>query len=392
VGPRVRDRTTIAYFATFVVLGLMSASLGPSLDVLRRRVGVGLGTIAVLFTVSAAGYLAGSVVLGRRYDRGPGHPVMAASLLAGAAGLVMLGFGPTLVTLGAAVAVMGFAAGGIDTGGNTLLTWIHVDGLAPAMVAMHAMFGVGASLAPLALAASRSATSGGIAAALVVMAVLAVTAAAAVGRRPSPAAPDGRATGARPAPSRRALVAVASFFFLYVGLELGFGGWIFTFAEARGFHGPTTAAWLTSAFWIAFTVGRLLGVATARRFSATRLLLGDAALAVAGAGALVAAGSNTTGIWLATVVIGLALATMYPSMMSLAAERITVTGTTSAWFVGGAGAGSLVLPWTIGQLFARSGPGTLPWFLLVSTVVCTGSVVVARWALPEARCPVSTRT
>ena len=73
--------STRAYFAAFVGLGLTAAALGPSLDVLRERAGVSVGTIGVLFTVSAAGYTTGSVLIGRLYDRRRGPPLMAASIV-----------------------------------------------------------------------------------------------------------------------------------------------------------------------------------------------------------------------------------------------------------------------------------------------------------------------
>ncbi len=50
------------------------------------------------------------------------------------------------------------------------------------------------------------------------------------------------------------------FFFLYVGAEVGFGGWIFTYAVALDLGSETAAAYLTSAFWGALTFGRLLTI------------------------------------------------------------------------------------------------------------------------------------
>ena len=57
------------------------------------------------------------------------------------------------------------------------------------------------------------------------------------------------------------------FYFLYIGYEAGFGVWIYTYALKLGLGTEITAAYLTSAFWAAFTFGRFLGIPTARRFS-----------------------------------------------------------------------------------------------------------------------------
>ena len=54
------------------------------------------------------------------------------------------------------------------------------------------------------------------------------------------------------------------FFFLYVGLEIGFAGWITTYGEEIGFS-DLAATWLTTMFWIGFTSGRLLASVLAHR-------------------------------------------------------------------------------------------------------------------------------
>jgi len=378
-------RTTAAYFTAFVGLGLMTGALGPALDVLRERSSTSLGTIAWLFTISASGYLVGSILMGRRYDRSDGHVLMSGSLAVAAAGVALLAFAEPFALMGLAVLVMGMASGGIDTGGNTLLTWLHPLDLAPRMIALHACFGIGAMVAPLVLAISRQSTDGEITAGLVAIAAVVFTGALVVRGRPSPPPIRPDAEDAKPAATRRALIAVALFFFLYVGMELGFAGWLFTYGVDRGFAKETSAAWLTAAFWFSFTAGRLLGVAVARWVTPLQHLWVDAALCAAGAGALLVAGENHIAIAAATLVVGLGQATMYPAMMNLSGERITFTGTASSWFIGGSGAGGLLLPFAVGQLFAQLGSAVLPWFLLVSIIVCAISIELANRSLPRAR-------
>ena len=73
------------------------------------------------------------------------------------------------------------------------------------------------------------------------------------GRRPR----RSTSTTTRVASTRRrdCSFAVAVFFALYVGIEVGFSGWIATYAQAVGLGGSGTGAALTAVFWAAFTVG-----------------------------------------------------------------------------------------------------------------------------------------
>lgn len=73
-------RLTVAYFAAFVFLGLTTGSLGPTLPSLAEQTQVGLSAISYLFTARSAGYLFGSVLSGKLFDRRSGNPILAAML------------------------------------------------------------------------------------------------------------------------------------------------------------------------------------------------------------------------------------------------------------------------------------------------------------------------
>src|SRR5437867_13210258 len=68
---------TLSYYASFVVLGLVSAVLGPTLPGLADHTHSALSGISFLFTARAFGYLLGSFISGRLYDRMPGHRTMS---------------------------------------------------------------------------------------------------------------------------------------------------------------------------------------------------------------------------------------------------------------------------------------------------------------------------
>ena len=373
-----RRNTSYAYYLVFISLGLFGGVLGPSLDVFKERSGSSNARIAILFLVSSVGYMTGGALTGRLYDRRPGHPIVAAALVMAAVMVAALTKASALVALGTLMLLMGLATSAVDTGGNTLIAWLHGDELGPWMIALHAAFGVGSAMAALVLAVSRRATDG-INAGLLVIAAVAIAASVVVIRRPSPTHLHEERLGdgiAKPKPSRLALVVTSSFFFLYVGLEIGFAGWVYTFARDRGFS-TTSASLLTSVFWWSFTAGRVLGIPIARFLNARNQIFLDAVVTAIGALILVASRNSASLLWVGTVVLGLGLATMFPATLNIANERVAVTGSVTSWFITASGAGGAVMPWLLGRLFDDRGSKILPWFVLVVTVAVVMAATTA---------------
>ena len=81
------------------------------------------------------------------------------------------------------------------------------------------------------------------------------------------------------------------FFFLYVGLEIGFAGWIKTYGEEIGFS-ELTATWLTTVFWFGFTCGRLLASAIANRVRPDTILYVACAASIVAAAVMIAGGGQ----------------------------------------------------------------------------------------------------
>ena len=71
---------TLSYYASFVVLGLALSVIGPTLPGLAEQTSVRLSEISFLFVGNSFGYLIGSLLGGRFYDRTSGHPLMAGAL------------------------------------------------------------------------------------------------------------------------------------------------------------------------------------------------------------------------------------------------------------------------------------------------------------------------
>ena len=149
---------TLAYFGVMISLGLASAALGPTLPSLAAQTGVTIGAVSVLFSARSLGYLCGSLLSGRLYDRLPGHPVIAAAALLLSAMLMLVPQVPLFWMLVGIAGGWGLAESGLDVGANTLLIWVHGSAVAPYMNALHFWFGLGAMLSPMIVARMMTAS------------------------------------------------------------------------------------------------------------------------------------------------------------------------------------------------------------------------------------------
>ncbi len=372
---RTRLYVTIGYCAAFVALGLANASLGPTLTDLATNTRAALAQISYGFTARALGYLVGSVLGGRLYDRRPGNPVMGTTLLLMALSMALVPLIPVLWVLIAMLLLVGLFESVVDVGGNTLLVWIHGDEVGPYMNALHFFFGIGAFLSPIFVARALAAGSG-VTWAYWTLALLIVPVAVAVLRLPSPSSPvrEHTAPGEQPASVLRSTPAVlvaliALFFFLYVGAEGSFGGWIATYAKTTGLGDATTAAYLTSVFWGAMTLGRLLSIPLAARLRPRTLLLGDLIGCLLSILVVIAWPGSSAALWIGTFGAGFSMASIFPTMISFAGRHMTTTGKTTAWFFVGGSSGGMLIPWLIGQWFESTGPQVMVFIILASLLL-----------------------
>ena len=348
---------TGAYFAALVGLGLADAALGPTLPGLAMQTGVTIGAISVLFTARSLGYLCGSLLSGRLYDRLPGHAVMAAAALLLSAMLVLVPHAPMFWTLVGIACGWGFAESGLDVGSNALLVWVHGSAVAPYMNALHFCYGLGALLSPI-IVARMLAASGSHASAYSVLAVLVLPVSLVV-LLPSPRPPAAAAAehgGGRPP---GLLPLIVTFFFLHVAAEASFGGWIYTYALRRGLADEAGAAYLTAAYWGALTAGRLLSILLSARVRPRTLLAGGLVGALASLAVIAVRPADATALWLGAAGMGLCIGPMFATTVLLAERRMPITGATTAWFFVGSSCGVMTVPYIIGQLFQWRGPQML---------------------------------
>ena len=184
----------------------------------------------------------------------------------------------------------------------------------------------------------------------------------------NPAVPPADAAQPQPVPFSVALTA-ALFLFFYVGAEIAFGGWVYTYAVELKLTDAAQAAYLTSGFWLAFTIGRLISVPLATHFAPRQII----ATAVVGClffvGLLCLIGDSITVLWVGALGVGLCMAPVYPSGFTLAVQGYRLTGRASGIILLGDSFGGMVLPWLVGQVLATAGPRALV-FLMLGSLTC----------------------
>jgi FHS family Na+ dependent glucose MFS transporter 1 len=366
-------RIAAAYYATFVLLGLMLTAIGPSLDALQAQSGASTETIALLFAANSLGYIGGSLLAGQVYGRFRGNRVLATSLVILALLTLTVPWlrSPWLLML--AFGLIGLPLGLMDVGCNTLLVWLFRDRVPPYMNALHLCFGIGAFLGPLVFDRFAVATGNAVNT-FWLFAALMIPVSIWLARVPNPdgasqAAPEGRSVLRRHA---WLIGLIALFFFMHMGGEMAFGGWIYTYAnDAIG--SETTARVVNSVFWGGLVVGRIVAVLLAVRLAPRAMLQLDLVGVVSSVVLLVAFPGSIPALWIGTVGFGLSIASMIPSSFNLAGQQIPITSRVSSTFIVAGGLGSMTLPWLVGQLFTPYGR--------VSVIYVTGAAMLAACCL-----------
>jgi len=378
---------TAAYYLSIFMLGMVTAVGGPALPTLAENTSTTLDQISLYFVLGALGYLLGSYLGGQAYDRFPGHRLMAFTLLVIAISSAFIPIVRQLWLLLLAQFTLGLAQGANDVGCNTLLLWTHGKKAGPFMNGLHFFFGLGAFIAPLVLAGILSVT-GGIQWVFWIFSLLSLPLIIWMWKLPElPRQTDSGENGRAPLPFIPVIL-LALAFLVYVGAEVGFGNWLYTYALTLRLGTEITSAYLTSAFWGTFTVGRLLGVWISTRAQAAAILLVDLLGCLASLGVILLWGDSVIALWAGSIGVGLFMASIFPTMLMLAGERMDVTGEMTGWFLVGSGAGGMILPWVIGQAFVGYGAGAMP-ILVAGAVILNLLAVLLFVSRPNVQATIS---
>ncbi len=345
-------------FLAFVSLGLPDGVLGVAWPSIRRTYGLPPGQLGALLTSSMIGYLVSSFSSGAVVTRlGVGRVLLWSSALMVANSLAYA-LAPAWSVMVAAGVLAGLGAGAIDAGINAfaaarfsprLLSWLH------------ASYGVGAMLGPVLMTAVITADLGwrwGYAIIAFALAAMTVSFLLTLHLWQMDPAVAGASEASASLSATLACPRVwlnAAIFFVYTGLEVSAGQWSYTFfTEARGVAPAVTGAWV-AAYWAGLTAGRIVSGALASRVSAGAMLRLATGAATVGA-LLIWRDPGMSAGFLGLVVLGFALAPIFPTLIAETPRRVGRTHATSAvgFQVSAAYLGAAAIPGGIGLLAGRT--------------------------------------
>lgn len=364
---------TILYSLAFVALGLVSGSIGPTLPALAAQTNVEMKQISNLFVARAAGTMFGSWLIGRLYDRFKGHPLLAMSLLVSAVAMALLPVSGFLWMVMVLSVFIGLAAASINVGGNTMIVMVHGERVRPFMSTLHFAFGLGGFIAPM-FVAMFAERADGLRMAYWALALLCVPPALLTLLSTSPRPQAKHYEEARAAIPATLLGLLIFYFFLEVGAEASVMGWIFSYSIKQGI--TTQHAYkINSAFWAAFTFGRLATIWLSTRFAALPMVLFFISLSALFATALLVFPFSPALVWICAIGFGASIAPVFPSTFGFAQNRLHLSGRVTGLFLVGAAAGGMFWPRLIGQFFESHGAQVMAW-ILVGTLLSALALIL----------------
>lgn len=349
----VTTNGTVLLHVDFLLTGIVMTFLGPMLPILSARWSLtdsGSGSLFFAqFFSSMIGMLLSSVLVQRLGYR---LTLIIGALLM-ALGILLLTSGPWLLGI-ASICVLGLGHGITTPAGNLRTAEMDPQSSAGPLNVLNSVWGIGAMSSPFLLALAKQAHHiswflYGTAAALCgLLFALALTR----------FVPD---THAELAPSQsgssfwsyRILPLICALFFIYVGTETSFGGWVATYAHRVAPGHQTLWTMIPSFFYGALLVGRALAPFALRVASATSVARTGLTLALLGGLAFVAARGMPL-IVVGSILAGLGLASIFPISVSLLQRWFGQSARDASGAVFASGnMGGAILPRVVGDVSNR---------------------------------------
>ena len=107
------------------------------------------------------------------------------------------------------------------------------------------------------------------------------------------------------------------------------------------------------------------GIPVAARFKARMVLAGDLIGWLASIAIILSRPHSFAALFIGTIGLGISMASIYPTVLTIAEQRMKITGQITGFFIVGASLGAMILPFVVGQLFASIGPQVLMFAGLV---------------------------
>lgn len=371
-------------WSAYLALGLGLSLVSPALPALHAYLNVNYAELGLLFTAVAAGtgvsYLFSSALLDRTSYRVP---------IAGGALLLGLCLAGAIASRSLWVWIVAMGLGSVAGGAMDIASARLVSESAPArrnaaLNLLNVFFGVGALAAPLLVALDLSAhrpVTWPFALSAVSLLTLAVGAWRQLGSRRARVTHAARlGQNLRWALRQRWLRPLMLVVGLYIGTEVGFAGWLASYAHSALRLSLAQAATLPFLFWTAVTGGRIVATERARRWREERLLALGAGLTATGV-AMCLWVPTVPGLLVGTLLTGVGSGPIFPVAFALAARIEPERQSASFGILYPSGAvGNLLMPWLAGVLFSLRGPGAAMAVPLAGTLAM--AAVTLGWLRP----------
>lgn len=163
---------------------------------------------------------------------------------------------------------------------------------------------------------------------------------------------------------------VSLFYFVYVGSETAFAGWIPSYSLLTGItNSEAQASYLTSVFWATLTLGRLIGVFAALLFTAQQMIRAELMLCIIAVIVMMLFMQSYALATCISALLGLAYSATFPVMLSLIGEYgFRLDGSTTTVFIVGASLGEAVVPVLVGSSMDLFGPEGMRWCIFISVL------------------------
>ena len=407
---------TICLALAFMTLGMCTSIIGPTLPTLAYNLQIPISTLAFTVFARGAGYLLGSVVSGFIYEKSNRDLLIFFALCVTAIGTIVIPYFQYFVWTAVAISTARVSMGFLDTAGNVNILQIWGVKAGPFLQSLHFSFAVGTTIAPLLAIpfimevrheSEQNVSSADKTQPSVTTDLLDVVTTAnstdtfvkfysvsyifiicagitflvgllflylAVCHNAVVTSDQHNTVKEEGSIFRIKMLGLLFLFFLvYVGIEVGFGVYIYTFAiKSDKMYSKAQASILNSLFWGAFAVGRFFAIPISKYFSPSKVLrvslLGTFSSAVIFCCFPLYADNADFLLWIAVAVYGLSMASIFPTGISWAEQYITVTGKAAMILVVGGATGEMICPILIGQ-FVEDHPIYLMYFALGSACI-----------------------
>ena len=362
---------TIAAYVSFVPIGIATVLLGPLLPTLSARWSLNYSQAGALFTAQyvAATWavaLSGFVVSLKGY-----RFAMKAGLVLMASGLALLLLGPKalgIICIGASGAGQGLAV----PAANLMVAEANPGRRSATLNWLNFSWSAGAVACPFLIATATKIQR--IPLFLTAVAIFSIAVALGIALMPArivePAAHLDKQSRILPLVRSRLtpFLMLAALFFLYVGTENGFGGWVASYSKSLGSLSPAMALATPSFFYAALMLGRSLAPFLLRKSNEIALVRAGLLIASGGTAGLLFA-NGLAGVLASACLAGLGLSFVYPITISLLSKEFGAASSRigSVMFVLSNIGGGL-LPWIVGISSNRL--GTLKAGLAVPLIGC----------------------